>query len=150
MRILGLAGMAPGPNTSRPHPLHLVYPYLLRGVVVTRPNQVWSTDITYIRLAHGFAYLVAVIDWYSRRVLSWRISNTLDTVFCVDCLEEALQRHGNPEIFNTDRAASSPASASLACSKHTAYRSAWMDVAGRWTTSSLSGYGAASNTKTCT
>lgn len=103
MRILGLAGMAPGPNTSRPHPLHLVYPYLLRGVVVTRPNQVWSTDITYIRLAHGFVYLVAVIDWYSRRVLSWRISNTLDTVFCVDCLEEALQRHGNPEIFNTDQ-----------------------------------------------
>ena len=103
MRILGLAGMAPGPDTSRPHPQHKVYPYLLRGVVVTRPNQVWSTDITYIRLAHGFVYLVAVIDWYSRRVLSWRISNTLDTAFCVDCLEEALQRYGNPEIFNTDQ-----------------------------------------------
>ncbi len=103
MRILGLAGMAPGPNTSRPHPQHKVYPYLLRGVVVTRPNQVWSTDITYIRLAHGFVYLVAVIDWYSRKVLSWRISNTLDTAFCVDCLEEALQRYGNPEIFNTDQ-----------------------------------------------
>ena len=103
MRILGLAGMAPGPNTSRPHPQHKVYPYLLRGVVVTKPNQVWSTDITYIRLAHGFAYLVAVIDWYSRKVLSWRISNTLDTAFCVDCLDEALQRYGNPEIFNTDQ-----------------------------------------------
>ena len=103
MRILGLAGMAPGPNTSRPHPQHKVYPYLLRGVVVTRANQVWSTDITYIRLAHGFVYLVAVIDWYSRKVLSWRISNTLDTMFCVDCLEEALQRYGNPEIFNTDQ-----------------------------------------------
>ena len=103
MRILGLAGMAPGPNTSRPHPQHKVYPYLLRGVVITKPNQVWSTDITYIRLAHGFAYLVAVIDWYSRKVLSWRISNTLDTAFCVDCLEEALQRYGNPEIFNTDQ-----------------------------------------------
>ena len=103
MRILGLAGMAPGPNTSRPHPQHKVYPYLLRGVVVTRPNQVWSTDITYIRLAHGFVYLVAVIDWYSRRVLSWRISNTMDTMFCVDCLEEALQRYGKPEIFNTDQ-----------------------------------------------
>jgi putative transposase len=103
MRILGLAGMAPGPNTSRPHPQHKVYPYLLRGVVVSKPNQVWSTDITYIRLAHGFVYLVAVIDWYSRRVLSWRISNTLDTAFCVDCLEEALQRYGNPEIFNTDQ-----------------------------------------------
>ena len=103
MRILGLAGMAPGPNTSRPHPLHLVYPYLLRGVVVTRPNQVWSTDITYIWLTHGFVYLVAVIDWYLRRVLSWRISNTLDTAFCVDCLEEALKKYGNPEIFNTDQ-----------------------------------------------
>ena len=103
MRILGLAGMAPGPNTSRPHPQHKVYPYLLRGVDVTRPNQVWSTDITYIRLAHGFVYLVAVIDWYSRRVLSWRISNTMDTAFCVDCLKEALQRYGNPEIFNTDQ-----------------------------------------------
>lgn len=103
MRILGLAGMAPGPDTSRPHPQHKVYPYLLRGVVVTRPNQVWSTDITYIRLAHGFVYLVAVIDWYSRKVLNWRISNTLDTAFCVDCLEEALQRYGNPEIFNTDQ-----------------------------------------------
>lgn len=103
MRILGLAGMAPGPNTSRPHPQHKVYPYLLRGTVVTKPNQVWSTDITYIRLAHGFAYLVAVIDWYSRKVLSWRISNTLDAIFCVDCLEEALQRYGNPEIFNTDQ-----------------------------------------------
>lgn len=103
MCILGLAGMAPGPNTSRPHPQHKVYPYLLRGVLVTRPNQVWSTDITYIRLAQGFVYLVAVIDWYSRRVLSWRISNTMDTMFCVDCLEEALQRYGKPEIFNTDQ-----------------------------------------------
>lgn len=103
MRILGLAGMAPGPATSRPHPQHKVYPYLLRGVVVTRPNQVWSTDITYIRLAHGFVYLVAVIDWYSRRVLSWRINNTLDTAFCVDCLEESLLRYGSPEIFNTDQ-----------------------------------------------
>ena len=103
MRILGLAGMAPGPNTSRPHPQHKVYPYLLRGVLVNRPNQVWSTDITYVRLPHGFVYLVAIIDWYSRKVLSWRISNTMDTVFCVDCLEEALQRHGKPEIFNTDQ-----------------------------------------------
>ena len=103
MGILGLAGMAPGPNTSRPSPQHVVYPYLLRGVVVTRPNQVWSTDITYIRLARGFVYLVAVIDWYSRKVLSWRLSNTLDSGFCVDCLEQALQTYGIPEIFNTDQ-----------------------------------------------
>ena len=103
MGILGLAGMAPGPNTSRPHPQHKKYPYLLRGVNVTRPNQVWSTDITYVRLARGFAYLVAVIDWYSRKVLAWRLSNTLDSEFCVDCLEQALRSYGTPEIFNTDQ-----------------------------------------------
>jgi putative transposase len=101
MRVLGLAGMAPGPATSRPHPEHKIYPYLLRGLAVVQPNQVWSTDITDIRLEHGFAYLVAVIDWYSRRVLSWRLSNSLDAGFCVDCLEDALRVHGQPEIFNT-------------------------------------------------
>ena len=103
MRILGLAGIAPGPNTSHPHPQHKIYPYLLRGVIVTRPNQVWSTDITYIRLARGFAYLAAVIDWYSRKVLAWRLSNTLDSEFCVDCLEQSLRSYGTPEIFNTDQ-----------------------------------------------
>ena len=103
MRILGLAGMAPGPSTSRSHPKHKVYPYLLRGVAVTSPNQVWSTDITYIRLERGFAYLVAILDWYARRVLAWQLSNTLDSTFCVDCLEEALRIHGRPDIFNTDQ-----------------------------------------------
>ena len=103
MRALGLAGMAPGPATSRPHPEHTIYPDLLRGVAVVRPNQVWSTDLTYIRLAHGFAYLVAIIDWYARRVLAWRISNTLEAAFCVDCLEEALRTHARPEVFNTDQ-----------------------------------------------
>lgn len=103
MGILCLAGMAPGPNTSRPHPEHKIYPYLLRGVAVVRPNQVWSTDITYIRLERGFVYLSAVIDWYSRKVLAWRISNTLDSSFCVECLEAALQKYGTPEIFNTDQ-----------------------------------------------
>jgi putative transposase len=103
MRLMGLAGMAPGPATSVKHPEHRVYPYLLRGVEVSRPNQVWSTDITYIRLAHGFVYLVAIIDWYSRQVLSWRISNSMDTSFCVDCLEDALNLYGQPEIFNSDQ-----------------------------------------------
>ena len=103
MRSLGLAGMAPGPNTSRAHPQHKVYPYLLRGVAVDRPNQVWSTDITNIRLAKGFVYLVAIIDWYSRQVLSWRIGNTMEAAFCVDCLEDALRNYGRPEIFNTDQ-----------------------------------------------
>jgi len=103
MQKLGLAGMAPGPNTSKPHPQHKLYPYLLRGVDVIRPNQVWSTDITYIRLLHGFVYLVAIIDWYSRKVLAWRLSNTMDAGFCVDCLEEAIKNYGAPKVFNTDQ-----------------------------------------------
>ena len=103
MGILGLAGMAPGPATSKPHPEHPVYPYLLRGVDVTRPNQVWSTDITSVRLAHGFAYLVAIMDWYARRVLAWRLSNTLEAGFCVDGLDEARRIHVRPEIVNTDQ-----------------------------------------------
>ena len=103
MGLMGLEGMAPGPHTSRPHSDHKVYPYLLRGVPVVRPNQVWSSDITYIRLAHGFAYLVSILDWYSRRVLAWRISNSMEAAFCVDCLEEALRMYGNPEIYNSDQ-----------------------------------------------
>jgi putative transposase len=103
MRQMGLAGMAPGPSTSRPHPEHRIYPYLLRGVPVVRPNQVWSTDITYIRLERGFVYLVAIIDWYSRKVLGWRLSNSMDAAFCVDCLEDALRVYGRPEIFNSDQ-----------------------------------------------
>jgi len=103
MRRMGLAGMAPGPHTSQPHPQHKVYPYLLRGLAISRPNQVWSTDVTYLRLAQGFAYLVAIIDWYSRKVLSWRLSNTLEATFCVDCLEAAISRYGRAEIFNSDQ-----------------------------------------------
>jgi putative transposase len=103
MREVGLAGMAPMLATSKKRPKHKVYPYLLRGVAVTRPNQVWSTDLIYIRLARGFAYLVAIIDWYSRRVLAWRISNSMDASFCVDCLEDALRRRGKPEVFNSDQ-----------------------------------------------
>jgi putative transposase len=89
MRTLGLAGMAPGPHTSRPHPEHKIYPYLLRGLTIDRPGHVWSTDITYIRLRHGFVYLVAIMDRYSRKVLSWKISNTMEAEFCAPCLEEA-------------------------------------------------------------
>lgn len=105
LQTLGLVGMAPGPNTSQPHPQHKIYPYLLRGVDIIRPNQVWSTDITYIRLPRGFVYLVAIIDWYSRKVLSWRLSNTMDAGFCVDCLEEAIKAYGVPEMFNSDQGA---------------------------------------------
>jgi putative transposase len=103
MRILGLVAMAPGPNTSKKHPQNKTYPYLLRGLSVARPNHVWSTDITYIRLAQGFVYLVAIIDWYSRKVLAWQVSNTMDASFCVDCLDDALKGFGKPEIFNTDQ-----------------------------------------------
>lgn len=99
---LGLEAVFPRGNTSKPHPAHPVYLYLLRGMTITRTNQVWSTDITYIRLRQGFVYLVAVIDWKSRYVLSWKISNTLTSDFCVAALKEALE-YGTPEIFNTDQ-----------------------------------------------
>lgn len=102
MRILGISGITPGPNTSKRNQAHKVYPYLLTGLVIGRPDQVWSTDITYIRLAHGFVYLVAVIDWYSRYVLAWRLSNSLETQFCLEALEESL-KCGTPDIFNTDQ-----------------------------------------------
>ncbi len=105
MRLMGLEAMAPKPKTSEPHPEHAVYPYLLRGLRISRVNQVWATDITYIPMKAGFVYLVAIMDWYSRRVLSWRLSNTLDSSFCVEALEEALERFGQPEIFNTDQGA---------------------------------------------
>jgi putative transposase len=105
MRLMGIEGDAPGPSTSRPHPEHKVYPYLLRGVEVVRANQVWASDITYIPMARGFLYLMAIIDWYSRMVLAWRLSNTLDAYFCVEALKEALRSFGVPEIFNTDQGA---------------------------------------------
>jgi putative transposase len=103
MRLMGLESTAPKPKTSKPSPEHPVYPYLLRNLTVSRVNQVWAADITYIPMARGFLYLVAIIDWYSRRVLSWRLSNTLETSFCVEALHEALRRYGSPEIFNTDQ-----------------------------------------------
>jgi putative transposase len=105
MRVMGLEAMAPKPKTSERHPEHVVYPYLLRGLAISRVNQVWATDITYIPMKTGFVYLVAIMDWYSRRVLSWRLSNTLDSSFCVEALEEALSRFSTPEIFNTDQGA---------------------------------------------
>jgi len=104
MRLMGLEAIYPKRRTSEPAPGHKIYPYLLRNVAVTRPNQVWSADITYVPLRCGFLYLVAILDWYSRYVLSWRLSNTLDGVFCLEALEEALQI-GRPEIFNSDQGA---------------------------------------------
>jgi len=103
MKRMGVAAIYRRPNTSKPAPGHKIYPYLLRGLAVTRPNQVWAMDITYIPMARGFVYLAAVIDWFSRKVLSWRLSITLSADFCIEALEDALRRHGKPEIFNTDQ-----------------------------------------------
>lgn len=103
MRKMGITALYRKPKTSKPHPDHKVYPYLLKGMEIIRPNQVWSADITYLPMARGFCYLVAVMDWASRKVLSWRLSNTLDALFCVDALQEAIARYGIPEIFNTDQ-----------------------------------------------
>ena len=103
MRRMGVAALGPKPRTTKPAPGHKIYPYLLRNVVIDRPNQVWAADITYIPIGRGFLYLVAVIDWASRAVLAWRLSNTMDVSFCVGALEEALARFGKPEIFNTDQ-----------------------------------------------
>ena len=103
MKKMGLEALYKKPRLSKPHPEHRVYPYLLRGLEITRSNHVWATDITYLPMAKGFCYLVAVMDWASRKVLAWRLSNTLDASFCVDALEEAIARYGVPEIFNTDQ-----------------------------------------------
>jgi putative transposase len=105
MRLMGLEAIYPKRRTSQPHPGHKVYPYLLRNLKIDRPNQVWAADITYIPMNRGFMYLVAVMDWHSRKVLSWQLSNTLDADFCVEALEEAINRFGAPEIFNTDQGA---------------------------------------------
>jgi putative transposase len=103
MRLLGLEAIYPKPNLSRAHAAHRVYPYLLRKLVVARPNQVWAMDITYVPIQGGYIYLCAVLDWHSRCVLAWKLSNTLDATFCVAAVRQALARHGSPEIFNTDQ-----------------------------------------------
>ncbi len=101
--LMGLHAIYQEPRTSQPHPHHQIYPYLLRKLAITRANQVWCTDITYIPIKRGFLYLVAIMDWQSRKVLSWRLSNTMETLFCIEALAEALARHGVPDIFNTDQ-----------------------------------------------
>jgi putative transposase len=103
MRVMGIEALGPKPRLSKPAPGHRIYPYLLRNMTIDRPNQVWATDITYIQLERGFLYLVAILDWASRAVLAWRLSNTMDVSFCVEALEDALARFGRPEIFNSDQ-----------------------------------------------
>lgn len=131
MRQMDLRALYPRPRTSQPGKGHKIYPYLLRDLVIDRPNQVWATDITYIPMAKGFMYLVAIMDWYSRRVLSWRVSNTLDTDFCIEALDEAIQRYGAPEIFNTDQGSQFTSAAFTGVLKDKGIEIS-MDGKGRW------------------
>ena len=131
MRILGISAVYPRPSLSKPGTGHKVYPYLLRNVEITRPNQVWAADITYIPMPRGFMYLVAVMDWHSRKVLSWRLSNTMEAGFCVEALEEALMKHGKPEIFNTDQGSQFTSEAFTDVLKDAHVRIS-MDGKGRW------------------
>ena len=117
MRQLGIEAIYPRPRLSQSHPEHHVYPYLLRGLAVTQPNQVWCTDITYLPVLKGHFYLVAMMDWFSRKVLSWQISNTLEVTFCVEALQEAITRYGTPEIFNSDQGSQFTANAFTGCLK---------------------------------
>jgi putative transposase len=131
MRKMGIAALFPRPRTTKPAPGHKIYPYLLRNLIIDRPNQVWAADITYVPIGRGFLYLVAVIDWASRAVLSWRLSNTMDTSFCVAALEDALARFGRPEIFNTDQG-SQFTSAAFTAKLASAEIKISMDGRGRW------------------
>lgn len=131
MREMGIAALYPKKGTSRPGKGHKIYPYLLKGMTIDRPNQVYCADITYIPMAKGFVYLVAIMDWYSRKVLSWRLSNTLDSDFCVDALEEAISRYGAPAIFNTDQGAQFTSEAFTDVLK-AAHVKISMDGKGRW------------------
>ena len=131
MRRMGIAALGPKPRTTKPAPGHKVFPYLLRNLAIDRPNQVWAADITYVPIGRGFLYLVAVIDWASRAVLAWRLSNTMDVSFCVSALEEALARFGKPEIFNTDQGSQFTSAAFIGMLAAADIRIS-MDGRGRW------------------
>jgi putative transposase len=131
MRRLSIEAIYRRPNTSKPAPGHRIYPYLLRGLAITRPNQVWAMDITYIPMARGFVYLAAVVDWFSRRILAWKLSITMETTFCIEALEEALSRNEKPEILNTDQGSQFTSEAFTARLKENGI-SISMDGRGRW------------------
>jgi putative transposase len=147
MKRMGIEALYRRPNTSKPAPGHKIYPYLLRGLAVTRPNQVWAMDITYIPMARGFVYLAAVVDWFSRRVLSWRVSITMEVEFCLEAVEEALARHDKPEIFNTDQGSQFTSQDFTGLLLDNAIAITWMAGAHGATTCLSSGSGARSNTK---
>jgi putative transposase len=131
MRRMGIAALGPKPRTTKPAPGHKIFPYLLRNLAIDRPNQVWAADITYVPIGRGFLYLVAVMDWASRAVLAWRLSNTMDVSFCVGALEEALARFGRPEIFNTDQGSQFTSTAFTGTLAAAGIRIS-MDGRGRW------------------
>lgn len=131
MRKMGLEALYKRANTSRRHPQHAVFPYLLRGLTIDRPNQVWAADITYIPMARGFVYLFAIMDWHSRRILAWRLSNTLTADFCLEAVEEAIARYGTPEIFNTDQGSQFTSAAFIGLLKERNIRIS-MDGRGAW------------------
>jgi putative transposase len=131
MRRIGIAALGPKPRTTKPAPGHTLYPYLLRDMVIDRVNQVWAADITYIPIGRGFLYLVAIMDWASRAVLAWRLSNTMDVSFCISALEEALARFGRPEIFNTDQGSQFTSAAFTGVLAAAGIRIS-MDGRGRW------------------
>lgn len=131
MRKMGIAAFYRKPNLSKPHPQHKIYPYLLRGMDITRGNQVWTADITYLPMAKGFCYLMAIMDWASRKVLAWRLSNTLDFSFCTEALEEAIMKYGKPEIFNTDQGCQFTSDAFTGILKNHGINIS-MDGKGRW------------------
>jgi len=131
MRKIGLSPIYQAPKTSKLHPQHRIYPYLLRHLAIERPDQVWRADVTYIPMRRGFLYLVAIMDWFSRKVLAWRLSNTMDADFCVAALEEAIARHGRPDIFNTDQCSQFTSFAFTTTLKGAGIRIS-MDGRGRW------------------
>ena len=131
MKKMGIAAMYRKPRLSKPHPDHKVYPYMLSNLDINRANQVWAADITYIPMARGFCYLVAIMDWASRKVLAWRLSNTLDASFCIEALQEALERYGSPEIFNTDQGSQFTSDAFIGILKSHSINIS-MDGKGRW------------------
>ena len=144
MRKMGIEALGPKPRTTKPEPGHKIFPYLLRNMTIDRPNQVWAADITYIPIGRGFLYLVAIMDWASRAVLAWRLSNTMDVSFCVSALEERRWRASARRKSSTPtKAASSPAPPSPAHLRRPGSKSPWMGAAAGWTTSSSSGCGAA-------
>ena len=131
MRLMGVQAIYPKARTSDPNPAHKIYPYLLRNLTIDRPNQVWATDISYIPMTKGFAYLTVIMDWYSRKILAWRLSNTMDATFCVDALEEALHYYGKPEIFNSDQGSQFTSDAFTSVLKEADIRIS-MDGRGAW------------------